>query len=223
MPMNAFRFPTATGLLTIVAGLTLSLAISASSAMGQDGAQQAPADANKTQSPTGTVNGPGVQPSMSPRCDIAGAKTIRITCHYSASPVTDLGPRVVINDAVLVFKTHDDNYMHVDLTFTNDSKNVISDEHPVYLEIDDEAGNNYVRRLLPRVDFRNLSPGVQQTFSERLLAPAFQPRRYDIWLWIPNPDPSSKFDSAHNFMLSSVGVPDSKSGLNLIAKFSVAR
>jgi len=32
-----------------------------------------------------------------------------------------------------------------------------------------------------------------------------------------------KFDSAHNFLLSSAGVPDAKSGLNLIAKFSVTR
>ena len=225
--MNAFRSPAATGLLTIVAGFALSLANSASWATGQDGARHVPADANKTQSPTGTVNGPGFQRSTSPHCDITGAKAIRIACHYSASRVTDPGSdgglRVVLNDAILAFKTHDDNYMHVDLTFTNDGKNVISDEHPVYLEIDDEAGNNYVRRPLPHVDFRNLSPGVQQTFSERLLAPAFQPRRYDIWLWIPNPDPSLKFDSAHNFLLSSAGVPDSKSGLNLIATFSVTR
>jgi hypothetical protein len=224
--MNAFRFPTAEGLLTIVAGLTLSLAISALSATGHNGAHQAPASADKTQSATGAVSGSGVQPSPSPRCDIAGAKAIRITCHYSASPLTDVGnrePRVVLNDAVLMFKTRDDNYMHVDLTFTNDGKNAILDAHPVYLEIDDDAGNNYVRRPLPHVDFRNLPPGGQRTFSERLLAPAFQPRPYIIWLWIPDPDPSSKFDSAHNFLLSSAGVPDSKSGLNLIAKFSVAR
>jgi hypothetical protein len=224
--MNAFRSPAATGLLTIVAGFALSLANSASWATGQDGARHVPADANKTQSPTGTVNGPGIQPSTSPHCDITGAKAIRITCHYSASPLTDVGnrePRVVLNDAILMFKTRDDNYMHVDLTFTNDGKNAILDAHPVYLEIDDDAGNNYVRRPLPHVDFRNLPPGGQRTFSERLLAPAFQPRPYIIWLWIPDPDPSSKFDSAHNFLLSSAGVPDSKSGLNLIAKFSVAR
>lgn len=215
--MNVFRFPAATGLLTILAGVCLALSISTLPATGQNAAHQASALADKTQTKS----------SSSPHCDIAGAKAITITCHYSASPVDDPGsnrePRIVLNDAVLSFKTRDDNYMHVALTFTNDGKNAISDAHPVYLAIDDEAGNNYIRRLLPHVDFRSLLPGVQQTFSERLLAPALQPRRYIARLWIPNPDPSLKTDPAHNFLLSSAGVPDSESGLNLIANFSVTR
>ena len=225
--MNAFQFPTAAGLLTIAAGLTLSLAISALSATGHNGAHQAPASADKTQSATGAVSGSSVQPSPSPRCDIAGTEEIKITCHYTASPVTGSGSaresRVVMNDTFLSFKTQEENYMRVELTFTNDGKSAILDAHPVYLAIDDEAGSNYVRRLLPHVDFRNLAPGAMQTFSERLLVPALQPRRYIARLWIPNPAPSLKSDPAHNFLLSSEGVPDSQSGLNLIAKFSVTR
>lgn len=224
--MNAFRFPTAKGLLTIVAGFTLSLAIPVSPTMGQNEGHQSSADVNKTQSAS-AVTGPRTEPSTSPHCDIAGTKAITITCHYSALAVTEPGgnrePRIVLNDAVLSFKTRDDNYMHVILTFTNDGKTTISDAHPVYLAIDDEMGNNYVRRLLPHVDFRTLLPGIQQSFSERLLAPALQPRRYIARLWIPNPDPSLKTDPAHNFLLTSVGVPDSESGLNLIANFSVTR
>jgi hypothetical protein len=224
--MKAFRFPTATGLLTIVAGFTLSVAIPVFPTMGQDEAHQSSADADKTQSAS-AVTDPRTEPPTSPHCDIAGTKAITITCHYSALAVTEPGgnrePRVVLIDAVLSFKTRDDNYMHVVLTFTNDDKTAISDAHPVYLAIDDEAGNNYVRRLLPHVDFRSLLPGIQQSFSERLLAPALQPGRYIARLWIPNPDPSLKTDPAHNFLLSSKGVPDSKSGLNLISNFSVTR
>jgi hypothetical protein len=212
--MNAFRFPRATDLFTMGAKLILALTIFAIPAIGQNGAGHA-------------SSVPGTESSASPRCDIAGAKAIRITCHYTASPPADPGsnpePRVVLNDAFLSFKTRDDNYMHVDLTFTNAGKNAVSDALPVYLSIDDDAGNNYVRRLLPHVDFRSLAPGVPQTFSERLLAPALQPRQYVVRLWIPNPDPTLKFDPAHNFLLSSAGVPDAKSGLNLIAKFSATR
>lgn len=196
------------------AKLILALAIFAIPAIGQDGAGHA-------------SSVPGTESSTSPHCDIAVTKAIRITCHYTASPAADSGsdqePRVVLNDAFLSFKTRDDNYMHVDLTFTNGGKNAISAALPVYLSIDDDAGNNYIRRLLPHVDFRSLAPGVPQTFSERLLAPALQPRQYVVRLWIPNPDPTLKFDPAHNFLLSSAGVPDAKSGLNLIAKFSATR
>jgi hypothetical protein len=222
--MNAFRLPTATGLLTILAGSALSLTISVSSATGQDGAHRTSSDTAKAQSTSAAAH---ADSSTSPRCDISGTREITVVCHYTASPATgrrsDRQPRVVINDASLSFETNEENYMHVELTFTNEGESAISDAHPVYLAIDDEAGSNYVRRLLPHIDFRNLAPGAQQTFSERLLVPALQPRRYIARLWIPNPSPSLKSDPAHNFLLSSEGVPDSQSGLNLIAKFSVTR
>jgi hypothetical protein len=192
--------------------------------MGQDGGHHTSPDTSKAQGAPAAAH---ADSSTSPRCDIAGSKEITIICHYTASPVTgaesDRQPRVVINDASLSFETGEENYMRVGLTLTNGGKNAISDAHPVYLAIDDEAGSNYIRRLLPHIDFRNLAPGAKQTFSERLLVPALQPRRYIARLWIPNPDPSLKSDPAHNFLLSSEGVPDSQSGLNLIAKFSVNR
>ena len=196
----------------------LSLAILVSAAVGQGQKRQ-------TSLQTKVQVAPGA--ATLPRCEVAGTKAIRISCHYIAFPASgpgsDRDSRVVLNDAVLSFETRTDNYMHVDLTFTNDGKNAISDAYLVYLAIDNEAGNNYVRRLLPHVDFRNLAPGIPQTFSERLLTPAFQPRQYAVRLWIPNPDPSLKFNPEHNLLLSSVGVADPRSGLNLIAKFSVTR
>jgi hypothetical protein len=213
---EALKMPTA---------LILPLAILVSPALGQDRTRQAFLETGKMQSVPGVALNSRTESSPAPHCDITGTKAIRITCHYTLSPATYPGnnrePRIVLNDATLSFKTRDDNYMHVVLTFTNDGKNAVADLHPVYLAIDDEAGNNYVRRLLPHVDFRSLLPGVPQTFSERLLAPALGPRNYIARLWIPNPDPSLKTDPAHNFLLSSAGVPDSESGLNLVAKFSV--
>ena len=129
----------------------------------------------------------------------------------------------MLNNAVLLFKTSNESHMHVELTFTNEGTDSISDGRLVYLAIDDDSGRNYVRRLLPHIDFRTLVPGAQRTISERLLVPALQPRHYVIRLWIPNPDPALKFDTAHNLLLSSVGVPDPETGLNMIAAFSVVR
>ncbi len=113
--------------------------------------------------------------------------------------------------------------MRVELTFTNGGKNAISEERSVYLAIDDDAGLNHLRRKLPSVDFRRLTPGQQLTFSETLLAPAFQAGHYTIQLWIPSADPSLEFDARHNFLLSNPGVADQKSGLNQLATFTAVR
>lgn len=113
--------------------------------------------------------------------------------------------------------------MRVELTFTNASGHAISETRTVYIAIDDDAGENHIRRPLPRVDFTKLVPGQSTTFSDVLRAPAFQPGHYKIYLWIPSSDPSLKFDATRNFLLSNSGVPDEKSGLNTIAAFTVVR
>ena len=112
--------------------------------------------------------------------------------------------------------------MRIQLTFTNDSGSKIADQRMVYLAIDDEKGENHMRRLLPHMDFRELEPGKLTKFQETLLAPAFSRGPYVVSLWIPSSDPSLKFDPAHNFLLSSNGVPDLATGLNQLAKFTVA-
>jgi hypothetical protein len=223
--MNGFLIPKATELLTILAAFVLPLAILGPLAIGQDRTRQASSETRKMQSVAGADSSSRTESSAAPRCDTVGKKEITITCHYSASPAanprSNREPRIVLNDAALSFKTSHDSHMHVELTFTNEGTNLISDGRSVYLAIDDDSGRNYVRRLLPHIDFRSLAPGAQQTISERLLVPALRPRHYTIRLWIPNPDPNLKFDPAHNLLLSSVGVPDPESGLNLIATFSV--
>jgi hypothetical protein len=157
-------------------------------------------------------------------CHVRGSHEISITCDYvrTDSKFEATGkPRVALNHAAFVFKTKHDNWMSVALTFTNLDSAKPSEARSVYLAIDDDSGKNYIRRVLPHVDFRNLMPGQKTAFSEHLLIPALHPGHYRIELWIPSSDPALKFDVSHNFLLESVGVADRKTGLNRVASFSV--
>jgi hypothetical protein len=111
--------------------------------------------------------------------------------------------------------------MLVELMFTNEGTLPIMEGRPVYLAIDDDTGHNYLRRLLPHVDFSELAPGEPLTFSDHLLVGAFRPGHYTIELWIPDPDPSLKFKSVHNFLVSSEGVGNPTTRLNILAEFTV--
>ena len=164
--------------------------------------------------------------NATPSCNIKGTKEITIQCAYT--PTASLGagggaPKIVLKRAMLAFKTKDDNQLHVELTFTNAGSNRLAESRAVYLAIDDEAGHNYLRRELPTVDLRTLAPGAEVTFSERLLAPALRRGHYLVLLWLPDINPALRFDAAHNFLISSEGVADPKTGLNTLAAFDVAR
>jgi hypothetical protein len=111
--------------------------------------------------------------------------------------------------------------MRVQLTFTNESGSKIADRRTVYLAIDDDKGENHLRRSLPHVDFTKLELDKPVTFQETLPAPAFSPDTYLVSLWIPSTDPSLRFDPKHNFLISSNGVTLLASGLNQIGKFTV--
>jgi hypothetical protein len=164
--------------------------------------------------------------TSAPQCSVIGTKELTITCDYTAgSPAgadSRTSPRIILNRAVISFVTSNDSQMSVELTFTNDSGSKIAGHRSVYLAIDDEKGENHLRRLLPHVDFTKLEPGRLTKFREVLLAPGFSQGTYIVSIWIPSTDPSRKFDAAHNVLLSSNGVPDSATGLNQIAKFTVA-
>jgi hypothetical protein len=160
------------------------------------------------------------------KCEIAGDEVITITCVYTASPRSDSynqdAPRIVLNRAVLSFSPKSESHMLVELTFTNDSTKLISEHRTVYLAVDGEDGRNYVRRPLPSVDLSALKPGESQTSSEHLRIAGFRGgARYVIHLWIPDPDPSLKFNATHNLLLSNVGVGDPATGLNTLAQFTV--
>jgi hypothetical protein len=129
--------------------------------------------------------------------------------------------RIVLNRAELAFGTIRDSYMVVDLTFTNEGASPISGPHTAYLAVDNDAGQNMVRRVLPKMDLSKLSPGVPVTFSERFLIGGFRAGRYRISLLIPNTDPSLKDDPGRNVLLSNEGVAVPVTGSNTIAHFRV--
>jgi hypothetical protein len=198
--------------------LVLSLAINnSSSAFAQDGTTQ-----GTSQVPVSTSD----KSAGEPRCTTTGEVEITITCTYTATrrsaSIGRYVPRIVLNRAVLSLEPHEESNMLVELTFTNESAGLISTGHTLYLAIDDDQGRNYVRRPLPDFDFSKLKPGEPRTFSDHLLIGSFLATRYTIHLWIPDPDPSLKFNSEHNFLLSSAGVADVASGLNVLAQFTVA-
>jgi hypothetical protein len=132
-------------------------------------------------------------------------------------------PHIALNRAELSFKTTDENWMRLDLKFTNLDQLPISMARSIYIAFDDDAGRNFIRRPLPHVNLHGLAPGQSADFQERLLIAALRPGHYQIKLWIPSSDPKLRFDAAHNFLISSMGVGDEKSGLNKIAEFSVTR
>jgi len=164
--------------------------------------------------------------ASAPQCVTIGVTELTITCSYTAGSSVGAdsrtAPRILLDRAVISFIPSDESHMSIELTFKNDTGSKIADHRTVYLAVDDERGENHMRRSLPRVDFTKLEPGRLMQFQEVLLAPAFSPGPYIVSIWIPSTDPLLKFDPAHNFLLSSNGVPNPATGLNQIAKFAVA-
>jgi hypothetical protein len=180
---------------------------------------------NSAQTASGASISTRVPHAPAPRCQTTGTREITITCDYTPVPLNSAQavgePRIALNHAALSFKTKHDNW--ASLTFTKLDSAPISELRVVYLTVDGDSGHNFIRRVLPSVDFRSLAPGQRTEFAERLLIPALQPGHYRIGLWIPSSDPSLKFNAKCNFLISSFGVADAKTGLNRIAAFSVVR
>ena len=198
------------------------LAMSVSSALAQDATRTSPPAPDTTPK---TSQGPEANPPGAAKCSTTGQTEITITCTYTAIPQSaSIGryiPRVVLSRAVLSLEPEEESTMLVELTFTNESEGPISAHRTLYLAIDDDQGRNYVRRALPNADFAKLKPGEPQVFSDHLRIGFFPPKQYTIHLWIPDPDTSLKFKADHNLLLSSVGVADPVSGLNVLAQFTV--
>jgi len=158
-------------------------------------------------------------------CEAKSQDAIKLVCDYATT--TDGAdnaaskPPIAIQHAEFSFETKHDNHMRVDLTFAG--ARPAREARTVYLEIDDDAGRNFIRRPLPDVDFRKLEPGAPLATVGHLLVPALQPGRYHIYLWIPSADPALQFKPAHNFLLNSAGVADKATGLNKLAAFTVER
>lgn len=164
-----------------------------------------------------------LESKVSKRCEAAGKSEITLTCDYSAERPDDRGgmPQIALDHALITFRPRDESRMHVELTFRNIGTSSPNSSRTVYIEFDDVAGKNYIRRPLPHVDFHQLAPGERKKFDEVLLVPALRPNRYVVRLWIPDPKPSKRFDPTHNLLLSTVGVPDQPTGTNRIAAITV--
>lgn len=184
----------------------------------------APSEDNKLQSASRSAISIPSESLVASACETRGKDEITITCHYRSAEHSASNsvaePQIVLHRAVISFKTRDESRMLVELTMTNGDKVPFSNARTVYLVIDDDTGQNYVRRALPHVDFRKLAPGAKLTFSERLLIAPFPPGHYTVQLWIPDPDDSVKFNPTHNLLLRNVGVANRATGLNLLATFT---
>jgi hypothetical protein len=165
--------------------------------------------------------------SAAPPCEIAGSRELTLTCAYAAASSDSADsravPRISLNRAVISFDPTDESRMHIALSFTNESGSAIAEKRTVYIAIDDEKGDNHLRRPLPHVDFTKLDPRKLTECQETLVAPAFAPGPYVVSLWIPSNDPATKFDPTHNFLLSSAGMVNGATGLNLVAKITIAK
>jgi hypothetical protein len=161
-------------------------------------------------------------------CKVVGTKEIEINCRYvgerdTSEEVAHQKAHVAINKASFSFETKNENYMSVQLTFTNLDDTPIKDSRPLYLLIDDGSGDNVVSRELPNVDLRKLIPSKPISFSDRLLTPALRAGHYHMKLWIPSSDAAHKFDSSQNLLLQNGGLSDPTTRLNAIAEFTVGR
>jgi len=169
----------------------------------------------------------GSHGSTETKCQATGKTEIRIDCAYEAAPVTtkaseeQKGPRILLDHALITFEPAHESRMRIELTFTNAGKIAPVEARTVYIEFDDEAGENHIRRPLPHVNLKTLTPDTPTTSVDQFLAPALQPGRYFVRLWIPSLDPKLKFDAAHNLLLGNEEVADPANGLNRIAVISI--
>lgn len=204
--------------LMLVAGLTI---FGHTTLQGADATTAVEYSEGFSRSPRGAF----AQSPKTPKCSTSGTDEITITCDYASASrsnsESDHSPRVALTRAVISFDPTEEDALHLALTFVKEPVGRQLASRPVYFEIDDGAGRNYVRRLTV-VDFSKLAD-QPSTFSEKMHAPIFPIGHFTMYLWIPNPDPALKFDRAHNLLLSNVGVPDVAKGLNTLADFTVTK
>ena len=158
----------------------------------------------------------------SAKCTVVGKTELTITCDYPL-PSTSGASGIALSHASFWFKTTDDSHLRVSLTFARLGPSTIPIEssRPAYFSIDGIDGQNFVRRPLPNVHWEAINPEKPVTFSGTFIAPALQPGQYAIHLWIPSADPSRKFDTSQAALLGNPGMADAKTGLNLLASFTV--
>ena len=157
------------------------------------------------------------------KCTVVGIKELTITCDYPLPSISQRVSGIALSHASFWFKTTDDSHLRVSLTFAKLGPGAIPIEssRPAYFSIDGRDGQNFVRRPLPNLHWQAINPEKPVTFSDTFIAPALPPGQYTIHLWIPSPHPAQKFDVSRAMLLSNPGMADPKTGLNLLASFTV--
>jgi hypothetical protein len=203
--------------------LNATLAVSISLGLNAAGARAAHKVAVESAANASVSTTPEVV--SAPKCETAGTGKITITCSYTGTlrvpSDAKNSSRLVLNRAVISLDPKEEGNLHLELTFTSEGEGRMFETRQAYLQIDDDRGRNYVRRVLTNVDFSKFAQGERRTFSEELLVAIFRSGHYIIHLWIPDPDPAKKFDAANAFLLSNVRVADPATGLNTLADFTV--
>jgi hypothetical protein len=157
-------------------------------------------------------------------CEASGRAEITVDCGHSAAAARGRhsnAPKIALEHAFIQFRPRNESHMRVELAFKNAGAVRVQDFRTVYIEFDDEAGRNYIRRPLPSVDLRQIAPGEVKEFSDVFLAPSLRPNRYIVQLWIPSSDAMARFDRSRDFLLSGAGVSEKSTGLNRIATITV--
>src|SRR5262249_46349166 len=152
--------------------------------------------------PSPSVSTP-TQNDQGPRCQASPGKAISIACNYTPLPAASSeepsSPKIALDRAQLSIGNGDGQTSTIRLRFTNIDFARVAESRIVYIQIDDEAGRNYVRRPLSSVKLDAIAPGQSLDFSQTYLFPAFEPGSYIVRLWIPSSDPKSKFDASKNW------------------------
>ena len=97
------------------------------------------------------VKPPAIQAPDFPRtCETIETNELTLICSYSVGSPVDAdsrtAPRIFLNRAVISFIPSNDNHMRVQLTLTNYSSRKMADHRIIYLAIDDDKGENHMRR-----------------------------------------------------------------------------
>lgn len=161
-------------------------------------------------------------PESSNVCEAIVTKKVILDCSYHPGTGAFVSsPHLRLVHASLSFEIKGENYMSLSLQVANEDTVRLAERRPVFVEIDDTKGKNYLRRPLPHTDLDLVGPGETRTFSEKLLVGSLLPGDYIVFLWIPSSETDQTFNSKQNFLLSGESIASPDSGLNKLAQFKV--
>ncbi len=169
----------------------------------------------------------GASVAAGAKCEAIGITEIRLDCTYplptAEAAKKQAGSGIFLRRAEITFEPVHESRMRLKLSFLNKTAAPMKESRTVYIAFDDAAGQNHIRRPLPHVALQKLVPGERMTFEDEFLAPALEPGRYTVRLWIPDPDSRFKADATHSLLLANEGIAEPTLGSNRIATVIVEK